>query len=470
LQNWVSYAQEKGIIVLFELFDSWGLTNSRYARFHPFYQLVKSDLDAFTDSKNSALLNLQKRYTARVLEALRPNLNVILGVMNAFNGDKQWHYAMSSYLKRVTPEYLVSGSNQNSPAVDDPNADIGFVHTGRYDFDAGESHIGEDIRDLQRTAGDWKMLGFSTAGFGSKGRSRENPTVMRRLARDALNAGVMLLGFLDHNAYTSEGIGDFGKANVSTYRAIAEVFQPSPAPRKNLSQGVLRQEERQYALMGEPGRKRHFVHTTNQQLPPGYLDIFRVADLPSAHPAVFLERGGKAIRATNHQGLLCFGQYRKGYPTIPLRVIFSALIDNNTADDCSILLLDVYDRHTDTVLVKTLITRKDFPKANEFCLFPLDFTPPDVEAEMEFRMYYMGAAYVLVDTITVVDPAQISSHSGRALSQPAPAGQRKLSTTYIEGRGLVYISAERSTGRNVLSNSQKLRPLRATPSSLKRVR
>ena len=88
-----------------------------------------------------------------------------------------------------------------------------------------------------------------------------------------------------------------------------------------------------------------------------------MANLPSTHPGAFNHRGGKAIRATTEQGFLCYGQYRKGYPTKPLKALFSILLDNNTADDRNILILDVYDHHSDRVIGKEVITRKDFSKA-----------------------------------------------------------------------------------------------------------
>jgi hypothetical protein len=148
--------------------------------------------------------------------------------------------------------------------------------------------------------------------------------------------------------------------------------------------------------------------THAQQLPEGFLDVFGVATLPSTHPAAFIERGGKAIHTTTQQGFLCFGQYKKGYPVMPLQAIFSISIDNNTMDDRNIFIIDVYDHHIDRVLGKRVITRKDFEKANEFCLFTFDFTPPSNEANMEFRIYYMGYAYVLADKIAVIDPAKVS--------------------------------------------------------------
>lgn len=143
------------------------------------------------------------------------------------------------------------------------------------------------------------------------------------------------------------------------------------------------------------------------QFPEGFLDVFSVAELPSTHAGAFVERGGKAIRSSGQQGFLCFGQYKQGYPVIPLQAVFSISIDNNTKDDCNIFILDVYDHHSDRVIGKRVITRKDFERANEFCLFIFDFTPPSPQANMEFRIYYMGHGSVLADKIAVTDPTRI---------------------------------------------------------------
>lgn len=138
------------------------------------------------------------------------------------------------------------------------------------------------------------------------------------------------------------------------------------------------------------------------------LDIFKVGSLPSVPQEDFVaERGGKATRANTKEGFLCYGQYKQGYPTKRLQAVFHIMIDNNTADDRTIMIVDVYDHHSDRLFAKEVFSRKDFPKANQFCLFTFDFTPPSPNANMEFRIFYMGAgAYVCADYIVIIDPAQ----------------------------------------------------------------
>lgn len=157
--------------------------------------------------------------------------------------------------------------------------------------------------------------------------------------------------------------------------------------------------------------------TSMTRLPDGFWDVFQVATLPSTHRGAFVERGGKAIKATTEQGFLCFGQYREKYPQQPLQAVFSILIDNHTADDRYILFVDVYDHHSDRVIGKRLISRKDFPAANTFCLFTFDFTPPSAQARMEFRIFYLGYAYICADKIAIIDPARVQIRDASQLPQ-----------------------------------------------------
>ena len=143
-------------------------------------------------------------------------------------------------------------------------------------------------------------------------------------------------------------------------------------------------------------------------LPSGFVDVFDVTLLPTDLAGAFLEPDGRAILATYEQGFLCFGQYAKDYPGNPLRAVFRVLIDNNTADNNDILILDVYNRLTGSVLAKRVIARRDFLNAQEFSLFTLDFIPPTGQYELEFRMYYLGGAYILANKIAVINPAQVS--------------------------------------------------------------
>lgn len=121
---------------------------------------------------------------------------------------------------------------------------------------------------------------------------------------------------------------------------------------------------------------------------------------------------------SKNQGFLVFGQYRQGYPLQPLQVVFSLKINDNATDDWYVLILDVYDHTSDRLLGKRVLTRKDFERANAYCLFSLDFIPPSPAANMEFRIYYMGGAAVCADKIAVLDPHVLTIQEASQIPSP----------------------------------------------------
>lgn len=248
LKRWVAYAEEKGIVVLYELFDSCAFWHN-YAYHHPFYHLIgqKHPLFrllekwryvrrltlpiAFSNIYNHALISMQKLYIHKVMQTLRPYSNVIYGIMNEYKGKKDWHFVISHYVKEIAPKILTSGSEADSSSVRDPHVDIWFVHTGSYNFQQGQSNVAADIQKLRQRTGANKILGYSTDGFNERGIFRETPADMRRLAEDAKQAGIQILSFLDQKAYEIIHGGYQGKAsklNVETYKAIVDIFQPTP--------------------------------------------------------------------------------------------------------------------------------------------------------------------------------------------------------------------------------------------------
>ncbi|PID57429.1 hypothetical protein CSB45_07880 [candidate division KSB3 bacterium] len=371
LHEWVSYAAEKGIIVLYELFDPCGLKERLgIAKYHPYYPITGANPLRLSKTSNTQFMQIQSRYVKKTIGTL-PFPNVIWGIMNEFVGEKRWHYGMSKYVRRLAPNNLVSASDHMNPAYKDSHVDIWAVHTASYDFKNKHSNIGSDIRAMRRKVGHNKIVYYSTDGFMYARKGHENPHEMRRMAQDAVREKQQLLSFLDHEAYSNRGMqkGVFAQLNVKSYQAIAEVFQPTQ-------------------LVDDP------VQT---ELPEEYA----VVDLPSSHPKVILDQSGKAIRDTDTQGYLCAGPGKRGYPDQLLRATFSIQIDNNSKNDDYVLLLDAYDRLQDQVLAIRVVTRKDFSKHNTFCKFELPFTPPSTGARVDFRIFYMGSASIIADTITV---------------------------------------------------------------------
>lgn len=141
-------------------------------------------------------------------------------------------------------------------------------------------------------------------------------------------------------------------------------------------------------------------------LPQGFLDIFSAAALPSTLP-VEDHVGVRGIQASARQGFLVFGQYQTGYPVVPLHAVFEIAIEENVRNDAACLILDVYDHSIDRVIAKTVVTRKDFRIPEELCLFVLTFTPPSPQAQLEFRVFYLGGATIWIDKIAVTNPGDI---------------------------------------------------------------
>lgn len=416
-QQWVQYAKQRGILVYIDLFDPCGLkAHWGCAEHHPYYQITGTNPSKLSDLSNSRLMEIETAYVKKFISAVNDE-HVIWSPMNEFGGDKRWHHRLSALIKQLAPRNLVAASHETSPATDDPNVDIWAVHSGTYDFKTGTPHVPQDIAALRQKVGQQKILTFSTDGFMPSGMFRENPDDMRRLAQSCRDANLQMLCFLDQKAYSSsrQERGMLAQLNVDTYRALVEEFAPTP-----------------------------FVEQT--PLPAGFLDVFRVASLPSTHPQVTFEDGGKGIHHTLQQGFLCFGQYKTGYPTMPLKAFFSIRIDDNRSDDRNVLILDVYDHHQDRVIGKRLLTRKDFPLANDFCLFEFDFTPPSMQANMEFRIYYMGAASVVADKIAIVDPQQRAITHAADIPMPGympppPPTPQPQPSEYCRGNELVCLPA-----------------------------
>ena len=115
-----------------------------------------------------------------------------------------------------------------------------------------------------------------------------------------------------------------------------------------------------------------------------------------------------SISPTISGGFLAYGPYATGYPVKPLDVYYGIFIDNNTDDDLPILALDVYDAPQQRFLAQEVITRRRFPRAGEFSMFKLSFTPI-APSKLEFRIYFYGYAQVTVKAnyIAVVEPEKL---------------------------------------------------------------
>lgn len=224
---WVETAERKGIVVLYELFDRCGLTShtEEVADYHPYQVLVHKSEKTFSDMSNEFLLHLQKAYVQKVLNIIAGFPNVILGVMNEFQGCAKWHRAISKFIKLKAPEMLLSGSEETSSALMDPRIDLWWVHTGKYNFKTSIPAIASDIAALRKKT-KAKVLGYSTDGFGQAKDGFETPENMAALAQDAKDSGLQLLGFLDRAA-NEHHIGQANQLSTPIYQVMVNIFKPT---------------------------------------------------------------------------------------------------------------------------------------------------------------------------------------------------------------------------------------------------
>jgi len=78
---------------------------------------------------------------------------------------------------------------------------------------------------------------------------------------------------------------------------------------------------------------------------------------------------------------------------------FRMKTDNNTANNDSVLDIDVRDAATGATLAYQAVTRQQFPIAGDYTSFTLPFTMPADHHAIELRVYWRGRAYTKVDYV-----------------------------------------------------------------------
>ncbi|GIP51064.1 GxGYxYP domain-containing protein [Paenibacillus vini] len=96
---------------------------------------------------------------------------------------------------------------------------------------------------------------------------------------------------------------------------------------------------------------------------------------------------------------MVYGPYTTDIPAGEHTAFFDMIIDNNTADNNLIVTVDVRDNTTGQVLASRDIHRQDWSYTSNYERFYLPFTNPAVGHELEFRVYWYGAAYTKVDKV-----------------------------------------------------------------------
>jgi len=98
---------------------------------------------------------------------------------------------------------------------------------------------------------------------------------------------------------------------------------------------------------------------------------------------------------------MVYGPYYNGLPAGPNVAEFRLKIDNNTANNDSIVDIDVRNATTGQTLAARTLTRLEFPIAGDYTQFTLPFTMPAANQSVEFRVYWYGTSYTKVDWVGV---------------------------------------------------------------------
>jgi hypothetical protein len=127
--------------------------------------------------------------------------------------------------------------------------------------------------------------------------------------------------------------------------------------------------------------------------------------------------GWSANTAQDRPGWLQYGPYTNTVPVGLNTAIFSLAIDNNTVNNDPIVTIDINDATTQTQLAYYSVSRRDWLWPMAYHTFPLSFNVDPARAghSFEFRVYWLGRAYVKEQGVTFVHLDPVSE------SDPAPA-------------------------------------------------
>ncbi|RFM26753.1 T9SS type A sorting domain-containing protein [Deminuibacter soli] len=98
---------------------------------------------------------------------------------------------------------------------------------------------------------------------------------------------------------------------------------------------------------------------------------------------------------------MIFGPYDTSLTAGPNVAEFRMKIDNNTANNDSVVDIDVRDAATGATLAFQAVTRQQFTVASNYTSFNLPFTMPVDHHPIELRVFWRGAAYIKVDYVAV---------------------------------------------------------------------
>ncbi len=144
--------------------------------------------------------------------------------------------------------------------------------------------------------------------------------------------------------------------------------------------------------------------------------------------------GRSANVSQDAPGYLTYGPYITRLPADTYQVTWRMLIDNNSADNSTVVAIDVYNTDTSTVLASQSITRQQFAAPNVYQNFIMSFNYATTGQRLEFRTYWYDLAYIKVDYVEV--RPQVSDEPLIAEVTPDPV-TAKPGTEYKQALNLI---------------------------------
>lgn len=115
------------------------------------------------------------------------------------------------------------------------------------------------------------------------------------------------------------------------------------------------------------------------------------------------EGDGWACNTSEHsKNIMLFGPYEKNIPAGQYVARYRMQVDNVSADNSTVVVIDVQDYTTKKILAEKGVSRKQFAAAFDYQEFDLPFTCPGNGHEIEFRVEWNDYSFIKIDNVIVI--------------------------------------------------------------------
>ncbi len=112
--------------------------------------------------------------------------------------------------------------------------------------------------------------------------------------------------------------------------------------------------------------------------------------------------GWSASTDPHNAGHMLYGPYTTAWCGFKGEASFSLQVDNNSADDLVVAVLDINDSTTDTILASREVKRKEFASTFQYQSFTVPFDATGFGGHtLEARVYWTDVSFVKLNTVTV---------------------------------------------------------------------